>query len=108
VHVFLSCLVCEILLNLLQQCVKSLILSLMDSNTGKHALVGQISFRELSWIEQGYRICLIHHEDSCKVGSLLESFILGSRSTVNTVDGELKLTIVHIEEHSNPCSICDW
>lgn len=80
----------------------------MDSNTRKHALVGQISFRQLSWIEHGDCISFVHKQDSCKVGSLLKPLVFGSWSTVDSIDLELKLTIPHIEHDSNSGAICDW
>jgi hypothetical protein len=59
-HVFLCCLVREVLLQRLQQGVEPLMLRLGDANLGEHRLIRQISFRELPWIKQGHLVTLVH------------------------------------------------
>ena len=74
-HVLVGRLVRKVLLQLFQQRVESLMLGLLDANSGEHALIRQISFGQLSWIEHGDLVTLVHEEHGSEVSALLKPLV---------------------------------
>ena len=59
-HIFLSGLISEILLQLFQKRVKPFVFGLVDADSSQQGFVGQISFGQFSWIQKGYLVVFAH------------------------------------------------